>query len=404
MKHIKSLFFSLLAFVIIAVGCKKDPETEETITYIKVGALLSITGDWNNLGISSNAALELGIAKINAYYTAKKFPYRFKLVQSDTQLDANNAAAVMQSFADQGITLVIGPQSSAEVAAIKDIADEYGILVVSQGSTASSLAIADDAIYRLCPGDQIEGDAMAHSIYNLSKRGLVTIARNDAGNLGLQQALGSQFQSLGGEVISAGNYDIATTDFTTTLNTIRQGILSLGANHVTSEIGVYLASFDEAVQLFEQAYGDPVLSSVQWFGGDGFIKNQALLSNSNAAAFALATSFFSPEFGLPAQSSNVWMPLQEAVYSKCGYEADAFTLAAYDALWIMAKMVEKNKGKFSSRAGQITAFENMAQGYVGATGTIELNEAGDRANGSFDYWGLELNNGNYQWIKVGQSE
>ena len=70
MKHIKSLFFSLLAFVIIAVGCKKDPETEETITYIKVGALLSITGDWNNLGISSNAALELGIAKINAYYTA----------------------------------------------------------------------------------------------------------------------------------------------------------------------------------------------------------------------------------------------------------------------------------------------------------------------------------------------
>lgn len=385
-------------------SCKKEDAAVTPVQVIKIGSLLSLTGEWSNLGISSQAALEIGISEINAYYVTKHLPYRFELVVEDTQLNPSNADAIMQDFANQGIKMVIGPQSSSEVAAIKSIADQYGILVVSQGSTASSLAVAGDAIYRLCPGDQIEGGAMANSMYNLGKRGLVTIGRDDAGNNGLQASVSNQFQTLGGEVIAAGVYGVSTTDFSTHLTAIRDGILSLQANHSNSEIGVYLASFDEAVQLFEQAYGDPVLSAVQWYGGDGFIKNQALLSNSNAASFALTTAFFSPEFGLPAAYSNIWQPLKEKVYANCGYEADAFTLAAYDALIIMGWMIEENGGPYTTGTAVIQAFANKGQGHIGATGSLMLNEAGDRANGSFDYWGLELNGGSYNWIKVGQSE
>lgn len=285
-----TILFITLIFAIM--GCKEECEKPELkITTIKVGALLSLTGEWSNLGISSKAAIEIGVQKINDYYSDNKFPYQLELVIYDTQLNSDQALVAIQSFAAQGVRMIIGPQSSAEVAAIKSIADQYGILVVSQGSTASSLAIADDAIYRLCPGDQIEGMAMAQSIHNFPKNGLVTIARNDAGNLGLQSAVANQFQFLGGEVLSAGSYDISTTDFTSTLDAIKQGIISLNVNYPIEEIGVYLASFDEAVQLFEQASGDPVLSSVQWYGGDGFIKNQALLLNSSAASFAYSTSF-----------------------------------------------------------------------------------------------------------------
>ncbi len=405
MRQILSIVVILSILFVSTTGCRKNEEpSTTTIQTIKVGALLSLTGDWNNLGISSKAALEIGIAQINAYFVSKFMPYRFELVVTDTQLNPDNAVSAIQGFASQGVTMIIGPQSSSEVAAIKSIADQFGILVVSQGSTASSMAIVDDAIYRLCPGDQIEGAAMANSIYAMQKRGLVTVGRNDVGNNGLQAATSNQFEALGGDVYSAGVYEVNTTDFQATLTLIRDGILSLSTNHPVSEIGVYLASFDEAVQLFEQASGDPILSSVQWFGGDGFIKNQALLSNSGAESFALATSFFSPEFGLPAEASNIWEPLQQQVYTKCGFEADAFTLAAYDALWIMAKMIEENDGPYSNAMMQFDAFANIAQQYNGATGSIMLNSAGDRANGSFDYWGLEFVNGIYNWIKVGQSE
>ncbi len=107
---------------------------------------------------------------------------------------------------------------------------------------------------------------------------------------------------------------------------------------------------------------------------------------------------------MPAEASDIWEPLQQQVYAKCGWEADAFTLAAYDGLWMMAKMIEENGGPFTNSMMQFEAFANIAQQYNGATGSIMLNQAGDRANGSFDYWGLEFANGIYNWIKVGQSE
>ena len=34
----------------------------------------------------------------------------------------------------------------------------------------------------------------------------------------------------------------------------------------------------------------------------------------------------------------------------------------------------------------------------------QLNANGDRANGTFDYWGVENNNGVYNWYFVGQSQ
>lgn len=61
-------------------------------------------------------------------------------------------------------------------------------------------------------------------------------------------------------------------------------------------------------------------------------------------------------------------------------------------------------GAHLNAASRLNAFESMAQGYNGATGIVDLNAAGDRANGAFNYWGLQYENGSYTWVKVGQSE
>jgi ABC-type branched-subunit amino acid transport system substrate-binding protein len=42
--------------------------------------------------------------------------------------------------------------------------------------------------------------------------------------------------------------------------------------------------------------------------------------------------------------------------------------------------------------------------YSGATGSILLNDKGDRSNGTFDYWGLQNNGGAYSWVFVGTSQ
>jgi branched-chain amino acid transport system substrate-binding protein len=410
--HMKKNYLALLALVFSSffwTSCRKDHhddhETCDSNKIIKVAALLSETGEWSSLGLSSEVALEIAIEEINADFESRDVPFRFELTVFDTQLNPTIASSSMQNLANDGFKVVIGPQSSSEVASVKALADSLGILVVSQGSTASSLAISDDFVFRYVPGDQIEGAAMVNTMQDQGMQAIVTLARNDAGNLGLQNAVSTYFTNAGGSVISAGNYDATTTDFGTSLTSVSNAITSLSATYPIESIGVYLASFDEAVTLFNQASSNPLLASVRWYGGDGFIRNQALLADAQAAEFAASTQFFSPEFGLPANAQSVWNPLQAEIFSRSGLSADAFTLAAYDAIKVIAKLVEANNGIPTDDVTYKNLFYNLSNAHSGATGIITLNANGDRANGSFDYWGVvETIPGFYAWDWVGSSE
>ena len=75
----------------------------------------------------------------------------------NTNLEPEKALTGLKALAKKGAKIVIGPQSSSEVAAIKDEAESLDVLVVSQGSTASSLAIPDDNVFRFVPTDHVEG-------------------------------------------------------------------------------------------------------------------------------------------------------------------------------------------------------------------------------------------------------
>jgi len=404
MSSLKSWSAVILVLSLTVFSCRKDHEEMCETQTIKVAALLSKTGEWSTLGITSEAALQIGVNEINQDFENRNLPYRFELSVFDTELVPSIALQKMEYLASNNFRLVIGPQSSSEMAVVKSIADSLGILVVSQGSTASSLSIANDALYRYVPGDQIEGAAMANTMITAGKQALVTLARNDVGNVGLQNSLNTNFSNLGGTVVSVGTYEPLTTDYSVALADVKNQIIQFSSTYNNNQIAVYLASFDEAVALFNQASGDPVLSSVMWYGGDGFIKNQALLNDPSAAQFALATSFFSPEFGLPASAQNIWSQLLISVFNACGLEADAFTLSAYDALKVMAKVVEQNEGIPATGSSLFNSFMTFSNAHVGATGSIALNANGDRSNGSFNYWGLAFANGVYTWSLVGQSE
>lgn len=403
MKKLLVLFFCVVTFV----SCEKDHDDHddyEDFQQIKIAALLSQTGDWSNLGMTSKAALEIAVDKINDDFKSRHIPFRFELTVFETQLDPIIAAQTVENISSSGYKFIIGPQSSAELALVKPIADSLGILVVSQGSTAGSLAIANDMVFRFVPGDQIEGAALANSIKNAGKQALVTLARNDAGNLGLQSSVGNNFTNLGGNVISVGTYETTTTDFTTVLADVKSQIIGLNSTYTNDQIAVYLASFDEAVAMFNQASSDPVLFGVNWYGGDGFVKNSALLQDPLASQFAVATNFFCPDFGLPLSTEYLWSAIISTIDALTGIQSDAYTLAAYDAMHVISKLVENEDGIPGNSASLQSAFLNASNGYSGATGIISLNDNGDRSSGSFNYWGLENVNGTYQWVFVGQSE
>ena len=400
---------SLLAVIILLLIClasqnctKSDTDTD--LKTINVAALLSLTGNWSSLGITSKAALETGVKDVNGYMQEIGSKYRFITTIYDTKLDTALAKQFMLEVKKSGTSFVIGPQSSAEVGAIKQFADENNILVISQGSTAGSLSIANDNIFRFCPDDKIEGAAMANTIHNEDIKGLVTVSRDDAGNKGLQSSVGTAFTTLGGAVGMVPPYATTTSDFTAIISNIKDKIQSFSALYGKTGTAVYLASFDECVELFKQASTDPVLSSVKWYGADGVVLSAALLGDATAATFAANTHFFAPTFGLPTHGESKWQPLAAAIKGVTNIDPDAFALAAYDALWVIALTYNAASGTDASFEKLKTFFPRQANIFYGVTGPTLLNGAGDRAIGSFDYWGIVLQNQTYVWKLVGKSE
>ncbi len=402
-RYIPVVFVACL--LLFLFGCSDDdssPSQANETKEIKVGALLSLTGDWSSLGKASQSALNIAVENINSYFTSINSNLRIKLVIEDTKLDTTIALEKIKKLAAAGIRFIIGPQSSKEVASVRNYANQNNIIVISQGSTAGTLAIPSDNIFRFCPSDSLEGAAIANLMYCQGIRSFIPLSSNDAGNLGLQKAAKTSFTNIGGFVAAGANYNAGSTDFNSVLpginTSVQQQVSSFGKN----EVGVYLTGFDEVIDLFKQALSYPDLYSIKWYGSDGMVLNEKILSDTAASRFAEMTKYPCPTYGLDVSTKYKWEPVVTQINNEIGYQPDAFGLSTYDALWVVALSYLSNNGA-DDVSNLKKIFVQTANSYYGLTGATVLNNAGDRKFGFYDYWCIQKHNSAYSWVLVGNS-
>ncbi len=383
----------LLGSSLASAGDGRNPEV--TI----IGALLSLTGDWSSLGLASRALLQIAADEVNDLMAALGQNHRFKLLVEDTQLKPDLALQKAVDLASRGARYIIGPQSSSEAAAVRSYANAIGLPLISQGSTAGSLSLPGDYLFRFVPDDAQEGEAMAALLLARGVKAIVPIGRMDVGNEGLQIATKRFFEAAGGVVKTGVRYGPDAKDFSAVLQTLSTQLTQTIGEFGAGAVAVYLTAFDEAVSLFNQAQGREVLTSVKWYGSDGIALSSALLGDTQAARFAARVDYPNPTLGLNDAASPKWKPLVERVKQQTGSEPDAFALAAYDAFWVSALLhVLKDESNRDITLSQV--LPRIAEFYFGATGWTALNEAGDRRYGDFDFWAIREVNGVLAWKKV----
>lgn len=359
----------------------------------KVGVLATLTGSGSSLGIDTVAALQIAEEQLVADAISQHGGYRFKFFVRDTQHDPSKALQAIQDLDKRGVQIIIGPQTSSEVRMIKPYADAHNIIVISQGSTASSLSIVGDNIFRLCPDDTREAEAIVALMLHDGISNIVPLWRNDAGNNGLHDSVQTQFQMHGGTVASGFRYEPTTTDFSAAITSIASQVGAGG-----STIAVYLAAFDEVVDIFHTAQSNSTLLDTAWYGSDGVALSAALTGDAAAAAFAARPSvgYPNPTFGLPDSLQSEWQPISNEIEARTGITPDAFALSTYDALFVIQRALE-DVGDLKNFAAFKLAFVSEADAYTGITGSMALNSAGDRANGDFDFWAVR----NDTWVRIG---
>ncbi|HYJ79713.1 MAG TPA: ABC transporter substrate-binding protein [Longimicrobiaceae bacterium] len=385
----------MVSTVVGTVASCDDPsgfDTEEVV----IGGVFSLTGNWSSLGVTSQAALELAVEDANLLLAPRGL--RFRADVRDTKLDPQLALSSLQALRAAGAQIVIGPQSSAELAVLKPYADANPVLLVSQSSTAGSLAIAGDNILRFTPADSLEGVAISALMWDEGIRAVVPVWRADAGNQGLHTATAARFGGLGGTVSTGVEYGTATSSFAATVAALSAQVGQALATRPASQVAVYLAGFDEVALLFAAAAADPTLASVRWYGSDGVALSAALLTPASAA-FAEAVGYPNPIFGLDDSSRDSWKPVADRIKARSGMDPDAFALAVYDAVWVAAHayLASPDQPSVDSLKARFVA---AAATYHGTTGWIALNAAGDRKFADFDFWAIRTVGAGRAWVRV----
>ena len=370
---------------------------------VVIGGLFSLTGNWARLGLAGRAAMELAVDDVNRYLTGNAASVRFVAMIEDTKLDPELAVEKARVLRARGVQLLIGAQSSAEVVRLKPFVDSAGMLLVSPSSTAGSLAIAGDNVFRFCPSDSLEGIAIAAMMWDDGVRVVVPIWRDDAGMAGLKNATNAAFGARGGTALKGAGYATTVTDFGPIVAEADAQIQQAVAQHGSAKVGILFSGMDEVAPLLAAASTHSALGSVRWYGADASARSEVLIANPQAAAFAVRVGFPNAIFGLEQGARDVWAPLVDRVKARSGQDAGGFALAVYDAVWAVARAYIAS-GAPTDLAKLERAFTTAASTGYGATGWTMLNAAGDRKYGDFDFWAPRETSGVIRWARVARYE
>ncbi|MDT7891891.1 MAG: penicillin-binding protein activator [Thermoproteota archaeon] len=405
----RAIAFLIVGLVIgIAVGYFLYPTVSPTggvslPPEIKIGALLTLSGELETFGKDHQVVLELAQQEANAYLQKAGIPSTVKVYVEDTATDPNTALQKLQALAAQGIKFYIGPLSSAEARNILKYANDNNLLLLSQSSTAVDLAIPGDNLYRITPNDAAQGVALAVTMKTVGIQYVVIIHRNDVYGKGLAQSVMDNFRALGGQTSDLIPYDPKATEFTAQVATLVQYVQN-AINQVgdPKKVGVELVAFEEAAVLIKTIVQNPqydqVLRKVRWFGSDGTADSAKLTEDPDVAKFCADTKFLNT-ITAPATENEITQKVKNYVKQRLGREPDSYAYNVYDAFWLYFWAI-LSVGYDVNKVKQVLPI--VAQGYVGASGPIAFEDSGDRVPVAYVLRVIDYINNTWQWTDAGK--
>ena len=325
----------------------------------------------------------------------------------DAGWTAGSAAAALRSAHSSGAgpSVYVGPSTDRGLHAAMPYAADNGIVLVSAGSSAPSLAVEGDLTFRLLPSDRLEAEALARLAYSGGDELVHAVLDNatygpqygsgDRGGLAdadvpppqgaFAHAFGAALASaaispLSGTVTLAGGADGAPYDAAAAAAALDASVQAASASGARPTSVVYLGSPEGLAALAGSSASYPALSSASWFASGLSAGSDLLAGNGSAAGFdassGLSAARWSPPSSAAGQEIDSRLPGLGPGERNSAY-------AAYDAVIVVGQAAVAaaaglgSSGDVPDAAAIAGALPAAAAAHDGALGDIALDHAGD---------------------------
>ncbi len=337
---------------------------------IKVGALLAVTGPASFLGAPEAKTLEMLVSQINAKGGIDG--NKVELVIKDTGASPEKAISfAKQLIEEEKVFAIIGPSTSGESMAVKNIAEAGKTILLSCAAAEQIVVPVSKYVFKT---PQMDRDAVIRIFQQMKKMGVSNIGVLSS-NTGFGKAGKDQIEKLAPEhgikIIVNEVYDKAATDLTAEVTKIKaasvQALVNWSIEPAQAIVIKNARQIGMTIPIF-QSHG---------FGNINYVK---------AAGTAAEGVIFPAGRLLVADVLSDKNPQKKLLESykkeyEGAYKEDVSTFGghAYDAMLILERGI-KEGGLDKEKVR--TAIENI-KGLVGTAGIFNMSSA--------DHNGLDLN-------------
>jgi len=327
---------------------------------IKVGAILAVTGPASFLGAPEAKTLEMLTEELNAKggIGGKKI----ELVIKDSQASSEKAISfAKQLIEEEKVFAIIGPSTSGETMAIKNLAEESKTLLLSCAAAEDIVKPVAKYVFKT---PQMDRDAVIRIFEQMKKMNISKIGVLSS-NTGFGKAGKGQIEKLapeyGIQILVSEVYDKAATDLTAEVTKVSaakvQGIINWSIEPAQSICIKNARQVCSNVPVF-QSHG---------FGNIQYVKAAGVAADG--VIFPAGRLLVAETLSDKNPQKAVLLSYKKAYEAKYKEDVSTFGGHAYDAFLILTKAIEKvGADKEKVR----TAIETT-KGLVGTAGVFNFS-------------------------------
>ena len=334
-------------------AAKPYPADAKTILLGEYGAL---TGSQASFGTSTDNAIKMAIAEVNAKGGVLGKPVEVKVEDDNSRAD-QVPSAVLKLINEDNVLAILGEVASSSSLAAAPYCQKAGVPMLSPTSTNPKVTQVGDYIFRACFIDPYVGESLANfakNDLNAQTAAIFTDVKSDYSK-GLSQYFKDSFTKIGGKIVAEENYQAGDTNFRSQLTNIK------GKQPDVIYIpGYYTEVGNIAVQARSLGMKQTLLGSDGWDSPKLFDIGKSAVNNS------YFSNHYSPESKNPKVVKFVTDYRQ-----KYGETPDALAAVAYDAAYIMFDAIKRAGATDRAKLRDALA---ATKDFQGVTGTISMNK------------------------------